>query len=298
MKTKLLRVLAVTAGACPLVALAASEAQRDVLAADSAFAALSVERGTQHAFQAFLASDGIIFRPTAVPGREWLATHEQASGRLEWRAAAAAVDCTGQLAATTGPWGYDNPEGGEPASGHYLSLWRRHDDGEWSVVLDHGIDHAPSAGPSFDLQRGLDAIWPGMVPRACPQRSNASVEGLAKADRELNAAIRAKGIDAALRRFSQADAVAYRDDSAPRPLAVDWPEDGPALGARLDGRTRAAIAGTGSDMGYTYGEIVQRADRRSVPKGLALYVRLWRHDGREWRLGLDVLTRLPDHARP
>lgn len=298
MKSKLLRALAVLAGACPVVVLAASEAQEGVLASDAAFAALSVEHGSQQALQAWLAGDGIVFRPTAVVGREWLATHEQASGRLDWRPAAAAVDCTGRLAATTGPWVYANSEGGEPASGHYLSLWRRDDDGEWSVVLDHGIDHAPQAETSAPLQVAFDTLWPSEAPRGCGKASDGNAEGLAKADRRLNAAIRAKGIDAALRRFAQAGAVAYRDDSPPRRVAADWPADGAAYGGRLEGRAGATIAEPGSDMGYTYGEIVDATKRRSAAKVRAVYVRVWRHDGREWRLGLDVLTPLADDPGP
>jgi len=290
MKSKLLRAMAVLASACPFVVLAASEARESVLASDAAFAALSVERGSQQALQAWLAGDGIVFRPTAVVGREWLATHEQASGRLEWRPAAAAVDCTGRLAATTGPWVYANSEGGEPASGHYLSLWRRDDDGEWSVVLDHAIDHVLQAEPSGQLQVAFDTLWPSEAPRDCGKASDANAEALAKADRRLNAAIRSKGIDAALRQFAEAGAVAYRDDSPPRPLAADWPTDGVAYGGRLEGRAGSAIADPASDMGYTYGEVVEAAKRRSAAKVRAVYVRVWRHDGREWHVGLDMLT--------
>lgn len=89
------RVLVLVAGAFPFVVLADCAAREAVLAADTAFAALSAERGAQQAFQAYLAGDGVVFRPTAVAGGEWLETHKQASGRLEWSPAAVAVDCVG-----------------------------------------------------------------------------------------------------------------------------------------------------------------------------------------------------------
>lgn len=298
MKPQLLRVLALVACTCPFVVLADPAARESVLAADSAFAALSVERGAQQAFQTYLASDGVVFRPTAVASGEWFATHEQASGRLEWSPVAAAVDCTGDLAVTTGPWGYRNPEGGEPVAGHYLSLWRQDENSEWSVVLDHGIDQARDVVAASGLQARLDAIWPAEAPRQCPKATAANAAMLAKADRQLNATIRSKGIDVALRRYAHAGAVAYRDDEAPRPLAADWPADGLALGRRVEGRSQSTISGAGSDMGYTYGEIVERAKRRVAPRIRAVYVRVWVHDGREWRLGLDMLTPLPEAAGP
>lgn len=298
MKPQLSRVLALVAGTCPFVVLADPAARESVLAADSAFAALSVERGAQHAFRAYLASDGVVFRPTAVAGGEWFATHEQASGRLEWNPAAAAVDCIGDLAVTTGPWGYRNPEGGEPVAGHYLSLWRQDENGEWSVVLDHATDQAGDTVAASGLQAGLEALWPAAPARDCPKAAAANAKALANADGELNAAIRSKGIDVALRRYAHAGTVAYRDDAAPRPLDADWPADGLALGSRVEGRTQATIATAGSDMGYTYGEIVEPAQRRIAPRTRAVYVRVWVHDGRDWRLGLDMLTPLPEGAGP
>lgn len=292
MQTQLSRVLVLVAGTCSFVVLADPAAREAVLAADTAFAALSSERGAQQAFQTYLASDGVVFRPTAVAGGEWLATHEQASGRLEWSPAAAAVDCAGSLAVTTGPWRYRNPEGGDPVAGHYLSIWRQDSNGEWFVVLDHGIDESGDAVAAGGLQASLDALWPGSSD--CPRASGANAELLAKQDRALNAAIRSKGIDIALRRHAHAAAVAYRDDAPPRSMAADWPADGLALGGRLEGRARSAIAATGSDMGYTYGEIVEPAKSRAEPRPKAVYVRVWLHDGRDWRLALDMSTPLAE----
>jgi len=290
------RGLALLACTCPLVVFAATEAQDAVLDADAAFAGLSAERGQQAAFQSFLASDGVVFRPTAVVGRDWLATHEQASGRLEWIPAAAAVDCSGQLAVTTGPWLYSNTEGGEPVAGHYLSIWRQEADGAWVVVLDHGIDDGRSESAPGPLQAALDALWPAAAPRPCDGKGEP--KGLAKADGQLNDAIRSKGIDVALRQFAAIGALAYRDESPPAPLGDPWPADAATVGRTVDARTQSAIASPGSDMGYTYGEIVEPAESGEVPRIRAIYVRLWRHDGHDWRVALDMLTPLPASAGP
>src|SRR5690606_37296198 len=44
----------------------------DVLAADAAFAARAAEVGHHEAFVEYLADDGVLFRPEAVPGQAWL----------------------------------------------------------------------------------------------------------------------------------------------------------------------------------------------------------------------------------
>ncbi len=42
---------------------------------ERAFARTSEEKGTRNAFMAFIADDGILFRPTAVRGNQWMTEH-------------------------------------------------------------------------------------------------------------------------------------------------------------------------------------------------------------------------------
>jgi ketosteroid isomerase-like protein len=271
----------------------ASEAPDSVLAADAAFAVLSLERGQQAAFQANLADDGVIFRPDAVNGREWLATHEQASGRLEWSPEAAAVACDGQLAVTTGPWSYLSPDGGDLAVGHYLSVWRREPDGRWRVVLDHGIGNAPNTGPPVDLRASLAALWPHVPAKNC--RAARWSEALSEAERRLDDAIRSGGLAAALRRSAAPGALAYRDDAAPGPLAAVTRATDTGFPEGSEASPRQVHAEPGSNLGYSHGEIIARVGG-SAPATRAVYVRIWQGDGRRWRLALDMTTVLPPAA--
>lgn len=291
---KILRVMvllaacaAVAPGAAVSETTVARQALDAVLAADGAFAALSLDRGQQVAFQQYLAPGGIVFRPGPVIGRDWLATHEQPSGRLEWTAAAGAVACNGQIAVTTGPWTYENPEGGDVAAGHYLSVWRREPDGAWRVALDQGIDHAPDAAPSVSLQAALAALWPELSVRAC--RAGRGADALAAAERDLDAAIRAKGLAAALRRCAADGALGYRDGLPPGPLAGVAEAADAAFTEGSAATPQAVIAEAGSNLGYTYGEIVAPV-QGMTPAARTIYVRLWRADGRRWRLALDMTT--------
>jgi hypothetical protein len=45
-------------------------------------------------------------------------------------------------------------------------------------------------------------------------------------------------------------------------------------------------------MGYTYGEIGAPANG-ATPAVRAVYVRIWRSDGKHWSLAIDMLTTLP-----
>jgi ketosteroid isomerase-like protein len=279
-------------GLAPLLAalapwLAHAGAVEDVLAADAAFAARAGDAGQGIAFAEFLAPDGVLFRPEAVPGHQWLAGNEAVTGRLEWWPSAAAADCSGRLAVSTGPWRYTNPAGGEPAAGHYLSIWRLDDDGEWHVVLDHGIDHALGAVPAEPLQPALARLWG--TGREC--RGRDETDRLARAEQDLDEQVQREGLPAALRGAAAHGALGYRDDAAPGPLAQAAGDE--AFGRGSIARADHAIVVPGGDMAVTYG-VLQAADAAQR----ALFVRVWQRDGRNWRVAIDLRTPLPPTPEP
>jgi len=267
----------------------AAGALDEVLDADRAFAAEAAETGVQGALLDFLAPDGVLFRPTAVNGRGWLHTHEEASGRLEWAPTAGVVACDGELAFTAGPWTYR--QGAASATGIYLTVWRGGADGEWSIALDHGIDSVPGAPEAGDgALAALAAHWSPPAGRACGRGGPA--DGVVEADRRMNEAIREGGMASALARFAGKQPVIFRDGHPPAVLAADWPRDDAALGPGLEAVTGRAEAGAGSDLGYSYGTIVGRDKNAPEAEARAVYVRLWARRGGEWSLAADMLTTL------
>jgi ketosteroid isomerase-like protein len=273
----------------------ADDALDAVLAGDRAFATLAAESGTQAAFLEYLAQDSVLFRPGAVNGREWLQTHEEASGRLEWLPAVGAIACDRQLAVTVGPWTYR--QGTEVASGHYLTIWRKDPAGRWAVVLDHGIDDAPGTSGSPDDGLAADQVsasWPLQPGLQCGRDDRGS--DLVAAERKLNDAVRSKGLDAALRNVAGRHRISLRDDHAPAAPAAGWPDDDAAVGAPLDAVSRGAYAAPASSMGYSYGEIAHVGTTQAPGVARAVYVRIWAREEGAWRVAIDMLTLLPDAA--
>jgi ketosteroid isomerase-like protein len=262
-----------------------STAFEDVRAADAAFAAAAGEIGYHAAFIEYLAEDAVLFRPQAVRGQEWLATHEPASGRLEWSPAAAAAGCSATLAVTTGPWRYSNADGGEPIAGHYLSVWRRGPQLQWRVVLDHGIDHAGTV-PAEQLQAALTRFWPDGDGVECP--GNADLGDLAEADVRLNERVGRRGLLPALQRTAGEGALVYRDDVAPGPLVSLQADVDAAFGPGTVAQTVGTLFETDSDLAVTHGLL-------QSPDGLqrSLFVRVWKHQGRQWQVVIDLRTPLP-----
>jgi ketosteroid isomerase-like protein len=149
----------------------------DVVAADREFAQLALESGIRAAYDRYLESDAVVFRPLPVPAREWFATHEPATGRLEWVPATALTACDASLAVTLGTWSYTAQESKQPDTGHYLTAWRRSDEGGWRIVLDQSLSFA-----------ALPAIAE-RTPGPC-DGSTSEQEKLFAADRKLNGGLR------------------------------------------------------------------------------------------------------------
>jgi ketosteroid isomerase-like protein len=265
------------------------------LAADGAFAAMSVDRGQRAAFEEFLTGDAIIFRPGAVVARDWFASHEQGGGRLEWTPSAGASDCSGDWAVTTGPWTYSSPEGDASASGHYLSIWRREPDGHWRVVLDDGVDHDPGSDPSPPIEPVLARFWPASTRKSC--RIEGGAARLREAEQDLNEAVASEGLARALAGAAAPGALAYRDDTMPGPVAASAAAD-ELYGRGSQARSQFVSVEPASDFGFSYGVFEARPASPSQPAAHASYVRVWCREGRKWRVAIDMLTPLGAESGP
>ena len=124
---------------------AVNSALQSLVETERAFSRTSAERGTREAFLAFIADDGILFRPTAVNGKEWFSKNpvppSEKRPLLSWQPIFADVSQAGDLGYTTGPWQYksDIKDGTPVAYGNFITVWRKQADGTWKFAVDLGI---------------------------------------------------------------------------------------------------------------------------------------------------------------
>src|SRR6266550_2301754 len=81
---------------------------RSLVENERAFSSLSEVKGTRESFMAFIADDGILFRPWAVRGKQWMIDHplppSDKRSLLGWQPTFADVARAGDIGYTTGPW--------------------------------------------------------------------------------------------------------------------------------------------------------------------------------------------------
>lgn len=114
-----------------------------LMAADSAFSALSAEKGRAEAFELYMDDSATILRDNAHPftGRESirsLMTHSP-KGTLTWKPSFADVSASGDLGYTIGSWEYTETDSTAGKSlGYYVTIWKKQADGSWKFVFDTG----------------------------------------------------------------------------------------------------------------------------------------------------------------
>jgi hypothetical protein len=147
---------AIRLGAAALALLLAAGAAKpppspeaELLAVDRAFAKLSVEKGRDYAFLAYLATDGRIYGTGTEPPVYGKAqafrrlTRGKDAGTLNWVPETARVSADGKMGWTDGHWRYVARGAKTASTGHYLDVWVRERRG-WRLEADMGnADPAP-----------------------------------------------------------------------------------------------------------------------------------------------------------
>ncbi len=272
----------------------------DVIAAERAFARMSMEKGIKSAFLANLATDAVVFRPGPVPAQAWYRDHPASPATLEWSPDLAAIAVTGDMGFTSGPWKLTN--GDQAAHGHFVTVWRHEPDGTWKAVVDGGASHSPvdlevePVIPAWCAPRELEEV------RAHGEHRNSigSRNELLNADHELGEHIVKQGwVD--VMTASAAD-----DMRLCRPGQV--PVDGKAgvLKALADAPgalASAPVAGGVSrgDLGYTYGTLLVPLAGATASTDSAAgfaYIRIWRRDAAGNRVvAVDAMSSMGTVAR-
>jgi ketosteroid isomerase-like protein len=273
--------------ALALLALLAITPIQEMVQTEQAFSKMAADKNTRDAFLTFIADDGLLFRPTAVNGKQWMSEHpvpaSDKQALLAWQPAFADMSAAGDLGFTTGPWEFKEDKKDEkPAGyGHFVTLWKKQADGTWRFVLDLGISHPMSGGPlklwqpDAKLPRKFKTVDVAVARKALLDRDAAYWQ------RNLK-----EGLLKAFVANASPDVRLYRGGNLPfigRTVSAN------ALGL-VKGQVKWTATGgdvsRSGDLGYTYGTY-EVADATKVTEQ-GSYVRIWKNEGGGWQIVLDV----------
>jgi ketosteroid isomerase-like protein len=263
-----------------LFLIAQQSAVESLIAAERAFAQMSLDRTTQEAFLSVIPEDGLLFRPGPVNARKLLLERPfPADLRLKWAPMLAHVAQSGELGYTSGP--FESGRRGQPPAGkgYFVSIWRKDASGTWKLIVDLGIN-SPAAIPvdsaAAELRRQA-----AVEPAAANGRN--ALESLMLADDRFDRLLN-EG-QPAIADVLSADARVYRAGNEPAvggSNAARWVAHPKGVTWRPD---RAAVALSG-DLGYTIGSYDSTSERGS-------YVRIWRRLPAGWKIVLDITSATP-----
>ena len=255
----------------------ADDAAPSLARAEAAFAAQSVREDMRTAFLAHFAPDGVFVRTGWVNAREYLSGRPAPGVVLDWRPTYVLAAGSGDLGLSTGPWKATSKErpGEAPAVGEFVSVWRRDGGGPWQVLVDLGVSHQDPG----TWQRPLH------VERIAAAATPATT--FAQAEAGFASASATKGLQAAYAAYASGAMRVLRQGNAPfvgrdAPLAPFV-----SSSERLQWTIERGETSRAGDFAYARGRYaVASAPARTVGD----YLRVWRVEGREWRIILDVTS--------
>ena len=265
-----------------------------MVATERAFAQASADKGTRESFLMFIADDGILFRPTAVAGKKWMLEHPvpvtENRPLLAWQPIFADMAAAGDMGYTFGPWEFKRNIHDQKAVafGHFATVWKKQADGNWKFAIDLGISHPQSAIPATP--------W---VPAASVNRRTkiqdvpvtVSREALLNRDHQFSDESSKQGAVAAFTKFAGEEVRLFRNEHFPFVGKAAIAEALQGTTGTLTWQPAFADASRSADLGYTYGTFEVKTDGVLSAKGN--YMRLWKKQGGEWRVVLDVADPQP-----
>jgi ketosteroid isomerase-like protein len=277
---------------------------------ERAFAKMSEDQGTRPAFVAFIADNGILFRPRAVKGKQWFAEHPlPQSGKsdkralLSWYPAVAGIARAGDMGYTTGPWEFkaDIHDAKSVAWGHFLTIWKRQPDGSWRFAIDLGISNprAAQAEAQWVLPYGYKTPKTAkgdLIGSALEASAGGPFAGptLLARDHEFSQASAKRGARVAFADYTLPDVRIYREGKFPivgHDLATAVLPASPSV---WSWEPAAGDVSASDDLGYTYGSYQIAGDElgaKVIESGN--YFRIWKKENGAWKVLFDLTNPVP-----
>jgi ketosteroid isomerase-like protein len=263
---------------------------RAMVETERAFSRMSEEKGTREAFGAFIADDGILFRPTAVFGKKWMQEHplppSSTRSVLTWQPMFADVSNAGDLGYTTGPWQFkkDVKDTKPTAFGNFMTVWKKQPQGPWRFVLDLGISNPEPKTTTPMIEPGSFQAFKGRIEKVDYEAARAALLNL---DREFSKASADQGAREAFLAYAAKDIRLFRNEHFPFVGKMAAADALAPVTAEWTWTLSFADVSISGDLGYSYG-LYELKDKHGAVSEKGNYARVWKKVNGTWKLVVDV----------
>ena len=273
------------------------KALASLIDAERSFSRMSEDKGIREAFLTWLAPDAIVFRPAPVPARPLYERMEPAdTAVLSWDPDVAEISASGELGYTAGPYRIRPGRDAEPTGfGHYVSVWKKQDDGAWRVFLDIGIPHGRQEPAPPDIRIGpFRADNRPLSPEALRDEEYAFGRLVGSFEKTAGS----KGLRKALEEFAADDVRIFRPGRFPaagKPALKDIVPGGTGKispGSRSGRSAYQVLLAWSGELAASYGTF--ETSKGPGPGVTTSYLRIWRKDRSGiWKISLDIELPVP-----
>ena len=263
-----------------------------LIESERSFSKASAEQGIRDAFLSYLADDAIIFRPNPIAAKPYYLKRETTPGLLSWEPEYADISLAGDLGYTTGPYEFRKDKNSKDADmyGHYVSVWKKQQDGNWRVVIDCGIVH-PKPETPFILDESSTKKRRSSTRILTKDELLSEQQKLAKTDIAFLTSISDLELARAFLDYGDEQARYYRMNTFPIIGKENIMSSMNSQPGHTSGTSIAAEIAVSGDLGYTYGLSELKTDAETKSNS---YLRIWKKkpDGK-WKVVLDLENPIP-----
>jgi ketosteroid isomerase-like protein len=271
-----------------------------MVATELAFAKMAKDVGTRQAFSAFIADDGVLFRPGPVKGKEWLAKNPapvtDKHPWLSWYPAVADISLAGDMGYTTGPWEF-RPNINDPkavAFGNFLTVWKRQADGSWKFAIDLGIS---GPQPNEPIAAWQSTKNPKRETKAAHAELETERTVLRLRDTQFSSASAVRDAPTAFESYVAPDVRVFRDEKIPFIGKAAGLTALPAIGSTWTWEPSFVDVSRSGDLGYTYGtyRIASKDASKNIESGN--YYRIWKKQAGKWLVVADLTNPVAEEKK-
>jgi ketosteroid isomerase-like protein len=274
-------------GACVAVAQTFPDKnQQSLIDAEFAFMMMAKDKNTREAFLYFLDDHAVTFDGTGShQGKKIWEDRTPDNALLYWEPEFSDIAASGDFGFNTGPWEYKPDRATEKpvAFGHFVTIWKKQDNGAWKAALDIGITH-----PAPDRKEHV---------KTSAIKTIAQQQVLPFDERKNEIMLMEKNFIESLKTSNAYNKALSSEARLLRPGAVPYTSPGivekvlltelksPVTYHLIDGDVASS-----ADLAYVYGTATIIPNDKTNSKQ-ANYMRIWKREkGQGWRIVLDILS--------